>query len=182
MFRGTHLKRVVAVVIGVFLLPTLSLVPAAGDAVQPDDVQPFSYTRFVNWVGYQKCLVVQGPSDGSLAFLYDCLPYDDQLWQLEPTGDGDYWIRNKNSLKCLVVQGDADGARAFQYTCLSDLKYIDQHWVKVPDLTGKGRGFQLRNSNSEKCLVAQGGVNNAPAFQYTCLDFDDQYWRHPGGF
>lgn len=176
MFRGMNSRRIFAVIIGLVLLSALSFTQAAGEPVPSGGMQPLAYVQLTNF-NSGKCLVAQGPNDGSLAFQYDCSWYGDQWWQLEPTGDGDYWIRNENSGKCLVVQGDADGARAFQYTCLTDLKYYDQHWLKISDPYLRGRGYQLVNANSGKCLVVQGGANGAPAFQYSCLDYNDQYWQ-----
>ncbi|MDX8148108.1 RICIN domain-containing protein [Lentzea sp. BCCO 10_0061] len=35
----------------------------------------------------------------------------------------------------------------------------------------------LKNSNSGKCALVRGVDNQAPAVQYTCLDFADQRWN-----
>ncbi|MFJ8015074.1 RICIN domain-containing protein [Streptomyces sp. NPDC096339] len=36
--------------------------------------------------------------------------------------------------------------------------------------------YQLRNLNSGKCLVLQGGENGTIPFQYNCANFADQKW------
>ncbi len=34
----------------------------------------------------------------------------------------------------------------------------------------------LQNDNSGKCLLIQGNAQNAPAVQYTCMAYQDQFW------
>jgi hypothetical protein len=120
-----------------------------------------------------KCLVSQGPNNGSPASQFDCHPeFLDQFWQFEDVGGGWFRIRNVNSGKCLVIRGPDNGSQAFQYDCLP---FIDQHWR--PLLDSSGSFAMLQNRNSGKCLVVQGLANGSPGFQFDCHpEFDDQWW------
>ncbi|WP_285646856.1 RICIN domain-containing protein [Lentzea sp. NBRC 102530] len=37
-------------------------------------------------------------------------------------------------------------------------------------------GVRIKNLNSGRCALAQGGADNQPVVQYQCLDFVDQKW------
>ncbi|WP_176929854.1 RICIN domain-containing protein [Lentzea albidocapillata] len=47
----------------------------------------------------------------------------------------------------------------------------------VAQPAGAAAGYRLKNVNSGKCALVQGGDDNAPAVQYQCLDFVDQKWN-----
>lgn len=79
-------------------------------------------------------------------------------WPMYPTANG----------SCIVARGGDNNAQVVKTPC--DLRYLDQYWQFVTTYPY----YRLRNSNSGKCLVAQGG---AYAFVYNCGPWGDQEWE-----
>jgi Ricin-type beta-trefoil lectin domain len=79
-------------------------------------------------------------------------------------------IMNAQDAQCLVVRGYAEGTPAVETGCAS---FADQYWSldPVPGQTS----HQVRNVNSNKCLVARGGAGDR-VVQTQCAPYADQYW------
>ncbi|WP_406210434.1 RICIN domain-containing protein [Kitasatospora sp. NBC_01560] len=73
-------------------------------------------------------LTVQGNSDGTKAFIYNCTGLADQKWTAEliPGRNGAVQYRKANTNLCLTAQGSSVGTAAMQYTCYG---YADQIWA-----------------------------------------------------
>jgi hypothetical protein len=121
-----------------------------------------------------QCAVMQGYYDGAEAIAYsycDSRPayaLNDQLWKLDPVGNGWYWLRNFNSDKCLIAPS-WNGRNLIQYTCMD---FADQHWTFS---YGSPRTM-LRLRDPGQCLT---GPSWAPGdlVLYPCEGHGDQYWN-----
>ncbi|GIE35403.1 hypothetical protein Ait01nite_084480 [Actinoplanes italicus] len=107
----------------------------------------------------------------------------DQMWSIEPAGDGSYWIRNAGTSNqfALSVKGNAhtNGTPLVQWWFDPMNQY--QRWV--PAHREDYREWWLRNRATGKCLGITGGGNGraelgARAVLWDCGFGEDQGWFH----
>ncbi|MFI9745071.1 RICIN domain-containing protein [Streptomyces sp. NPDC052494] len=96
-----------------------------------------------------------------------------------PLGINAYgWIKNYNSGLCLAVPGGSQqpAAQLNQFGCGT---WNDHYWEIRYEGDGRGeRWYSVRNKNSGMCLSvdAASTADLAPATQYPCGLYVDQYW------
>jgi hypothetical protein len=98
-------------------------------------------------------------------FTFELVPQGGSAWDTTSSRR----IANVANGQCLLVQGGAEGNPVVPYTCLS---YADQYWTL---LSSGGGYYQVRNSNSGKCLTAPSW-NGRNVIQYSCGNAFDQQW------
>lgn len=126
-----------------------------------------------------KCMDVHNAGKDNAEWIqqWDCLDpavYQNQVFTLEPLGNGYYRLRARHSGRCLdVLQGKtSDGAPLQQWTCGNQ---ENQQWL--PIATGEGwEALQARHSS--KCMDVTGmSQNNGAAIQqWSCSWQNHQRW------
>jgi glucosylceramidase len=105
---------------------------------------------------------------------WDFAGADNQVWRLEPTGDGSFEIFSKDTDLLLDVPwGSMDNSTPIQlYPAAGG---DNERWSLIS--TGEG-SFVILGKNSGKCLnVASGSVDNgAGIVQYDCANAANQKW------
>jgi hypothetical protein len=122
-----------------------------------------------------KCLDVAGASteNGSAVIQWQCHGGDNQVWSIEPAGDGFSRLVSRNSGKCLDVSGAStdDGAPVLQWQCHSG---ANQQW-RVEAI---GAGYRLMARHSGKCLdvPAWSTADGTLLVQWPCNGGANQTW------
>ena len=120
------------------------------------------------------------------SYQWPCNNSGEQLWHMEPTGDGYYTIRQFANNECLDVYAfnHAYGAKVTTWPCRNG--YTNQQW-RVSRFA-EGTGFSLKPRFAEwdyaggypsgKCLDVTGysHANGAQVFQWECNGAINQKW------
>lgn len=105
-----------------------------------------------------RCLTVNSFSSSIWDKMYtsNCaLGWQEQLWDVDPVGDGTYTVRSRYNQQCLDVYAyrQEDGAAVVTWQCLPGA--TNQHWWLEPNNFGN---YNLRAVHSGKCLNAYSSL------------------------
>lgn len=155
----------------------LGLAPAVASAAQPSVTELYFNARVAH---SGKCLDVIGGShdSGVRTVQWPCRGPSgfNQMWRLNPVGDGYYQLVAGHSGKCLDVVGGqvADGAHTQQWQCLNQ---PNQHWRFEYADSGL---YKIVARHSRKCLTVLTGhlEDGAGTYQLPCAAHAvrNQHW------
>ncbi|WP_251095012.1 RICIN domain-containing protein [Streptomyces sp. Caat 7-52] len=124
--------------------------------------------------GYGWCLGSKNGADRTVGYLWTCNGNRDQTWTFNYVGEdvlgSFYQIINGNG-QCLGTWGGSasQGAKIAVWDCNGN---PDQKWYT------KGRGNEILNRNSKKCLAGSGSFSGGTtAIQWSCNGNKDQKWH-----
>jgi Ricin-type beta-trefoil lectin domain len=134
----------------------------------PTNVNAYQINRY----GYNQCIAVNNPGNGSAVYTTTCNPNDiDQLWEYVPSNTGGVMYRRKGTNKCIDRFQASQGANTYSWEC--DVTAGNHAW----NFNSNNRLIN-QTANSSMCLATLATTSGTALQTYGCNASDNRfYWN-----